>query len=716
MIGASMPDRSSAPAGPDLFPRPDPGRFRAVALVAGFDSRRTLDACLSNLVAQGLETWFLDNGSTDGSREVAAGYVGRGVLAIEDVPRDGVFDHEALLERKEEVARRIDADWFLHLDTDEILRPPAGFPTVLHALQAADAGGFDAVNYLEFIFPPTAQEPDHDHGRFVETMRWYYLFAPQALHRLSAWKRRTGEIGLARSGGHDVRIPGTRVFPGNLILRHYPLLSRAHAAEKYSSRKHPIVQLSRGWHGWRERLDPACVVLPPCSSLGFDDGTTPLDESHPVTHHLFVVDGAGSGAARDAGPSPTPAPRAILVLGMHGSGASALTGGLVGLGVALGGPLVPPAPDDGDRGSFELEGIRRIHDRLLSAFGATPLDFSPLPAGWERHPAAQEARAALSALLDGLFGSRALLAVKDSRLGLLLPIWLPLLAERGVDPAFVLIHRSPSEVARSLGRRGVPPEAALAAWLAHVESAERLTRGQVRSVVRYVDLLARPVAELERIGTALHLAWPFPPAGERARIEAFLASGRRPGRDVPPPPEAFRVAALVLESLAEAVDGAVRGGDEAEARSRIDGAAEACHLLLARLGWPEASPETPDDVRRLEWFPPQVPPVMRAGSRYEVGVAFRNLARRSLPNFALSVSYHWRDAADPENAELFNGLRTPVTRPVPPGTREALVVAVEAPARPGTYLLELDLVREHLTWFSWAGVPGPAVEVRVTAD
>lgn len=710
MIPARMPDRPEPPGTPDLFPRAEAGRFRAVALVQSFDSMRTLRACLENLFSQGLEAWVLDNGSTDGSREVAEGYLGRGVLAVEEAPRNGLFDHAGLLTRKEAAARRIDADWFVHVDTDELLRPPSGFPTVLEALRSADAGGFDAVNFFEFIFVPTAEDPDHDHPRFPETMRWYYPFAPQPLHRVSGWKRRTGEIGLVATGGHDVRLPGTRLFPENLVLRHYPVLSRAHAVAKYSSRRHPIAPLARGWHGWRERLDPSRVTLPPRAALRLDDGCSPLDGSQPRTRHLFVAEEAPRDPSAAAASAPVTAPRALLVLGMHDGGGADLAGCLLGLGAPLGGPLTSLERGDPAGEPFELERVRHLHDALLASFGAGALDASPLPAGWERHPIAREAGRALGALVDELFARRPLWAVQDPRLSFLLPLWLPLLESRGIEPRFVLVRRASGAVARSLGVRGVPAATAVPAWLAHVESAERLTRGHVRVASRHEDLLAAPETELARIGEALGIRWPFPPAGERTRLAAFLESRRASGRGAPVPPETLEADPPAFDRLAEAL---ADGSDGSSARSRIDEAVEACHVLLDGKGWPRRGPAAPEDARRLEWLAPRVPSTMRAGVRYEVGVSFRNQARRTLPNFALSVSYHWRDPAAPETTTLFDGLRTPVSRPVPPGDREEVVAIVEAPSQPGAWLLEVDLVREEITWFSRAGSPGPIVEVEV---
>jgi hypothetical protein len=52
----------------------------------------------------------------------------------------------------------------------------------------------------------------------------------------------------------------------------------------------------------------------------------------------------------------------------------------------------------------------------------------------------------------------------------------------------------------------------------------------------------------------------------------------------------------------------------------------------------------------------------------------------------------------------YDGLRTPFPRPLEPGGAMELTFRFAAPATPGRYLLELDLVEEGVTWFSAAGV------------
>ena len=710
-VPGSAPDdegRDGDRPAPDLFLRPEAGRFRAVALVHEYESRRTLEACLSNLVSQGLEVYVFDNGSSDGSREIAEAWIGRGVLAVEDVPRHGFYDHASLLRRKETLARRLDADWFLHVDSDELLFPPEGFATVRDALREADRSGYDAINYFEYVFVPTAEEPDHDHPRFFETMRWYYPFAPRHPHRRSGWKRQTGEIGLAASAGHLVSFEGLRTYPADFGLRHYPILSRAHGLEKYSGRKHSIEALGSGWHEWREQLKPGRLLLPPRDCLRRLEPDGMLDPSGPVDRHLFVAErstGERPGSARSS-----PARAALLVLGMHRSGTSALTGCLLGLGVPLGGPLLSPVPGDNAKGYFELERVMYLHDRLLASFGATPFDLSRLPAGWERDPSTLTAREEAGRVVDSLFADTPLWALKDPRLCLLLPVWLQALVDRSVEPRYVLVLRSPWEVVGSLAKRGIAARVAMASWLVHVESAERLTRRFPRTVVVYDDLLARPIDELTRLGCELGVSWPSPPVDERSRIESFLDSHLRSWRDLRPPREAGSRLAEAFDRVHAALRECTR---DAKAEALVEDAVESCHRLLADLGWEELSPVPESEGYRLEWSRAEVPGRMTCGRQYEVVASWRNLGRRALPEHRLSVSYHWFDAGDPSRVVEFDGLRTPVSRPLPPGAREELVVPVEAPAAPGSYRLELDLVRENISWFSTAGVVGPSKIIEV---
>jgi hypothetical protein len=73
-------------------------------------------------------------------------------------------------------------------------------------------------------------------------------------------------------------------------------------------------------------------------------------------------------------------------------------------------------------------------------------------------------------------------------------------------------------------------------------------------------------------------------------------------------------------------------------------------------------------------------------------------ALASAPLFPVRVSYHWRDAVTGA-VEIYDGLRSAIIDPIPPGQERALEFVVLTPARTGVFLLELTLVQEQNFWF-----------------
>ena len=261
--------------------------MRIVALLATYNERRFIGPCIEHLHAQGVESYLIDNGSTDGTLEIAEAHLGKGLTGIEHLPRDGVYRWRALLRRKEELARELDADWFLHHDADEFRLPAANRATLAESLEVADREGFNTVNFIEFTFLPTRESPDHDHPDFRRTLLTYYPFQPAPQHQVNAWKASDAEdLGLARSGGHRLDFAGIRLQPQPLPMRHYLFLSPAHAVEKYVQRSYDPDEVATGWHGWRASLAAAQIELPSEVELRVDGGG-PLDAGNPRTTHFI---------------------------------------------------------------------------------------------------------------------------------------------------------------------------------------------------------------------------------------------------------------------------------------------------------------------------------------------------------------------------------------------------------------------------------------------
>ena len=83
--------------------------MRVVALLATHNERRFVGGCLEHLHAHGIETYLIDNGSTDDTVTIAEGHLGKGLIGIEELPHNGVFDLRRQLRRKEQLANELEA-------------------------------------------------------------------------------------------------------------------------------------------------------------------------------------------------------------------------------------------------------------------------------------------------------------------------------------------------------------------------------------------------------------------------------------------------------------------------------------------------------------------------------------------------------------------------------------------------------------------------------
>ncbi len=262
--------------------------MRVIAMIQAYNGEHFVARCIEHLRTQGVGVYLIDDASTDATVSIAERYLGRGVIEIERLAPHEDHNWREICARKERLAAELDADWLIHHDIDEIRVSPNPRQTLSQALEEFDRAGFNAVNFLEFTFTPTREAPDHDHPQFEHTMRSYYPFAPGFPHRLGAFKRQDGPVELGWSGGHRVRFEGLAMAPRSLYMRHYLYLSRAHAIEKYVHHR-PFAEetLALGWHGFRPRLRPEMIELPPKRLLRTYESDARLDPSSPRRTHLL---------------------------------------------------------------------------------------------------------------------------------------------------------------------------------------------------------------------------------------------------------------------------------------------------------------------------------------------------------------------------------------------------------------------------------------------
>src|SRR5690348_7528146 len=203
--------------------------MKIVAILASYNEQKFIRACLEHYLEQGIEVYLLDNDSTDDTLAIAREYLGRNLIGIERIPRQGMYQWRKILMRKEQLADEIEADWLMHADPDEIRVAPDSTQTLAEAIADVDKQGYNAVNFMEYTFLPVRESPDHDNAEFQKTMRWYYPFAQRHPHRLNAWKKqrrrwpgakvlfselahnhrwKVPSVNLRDSGGHVVQFHG----------------------------------------------------------------------------------------------------------------------------------------------------------------------------------------------------------------------------------------------------------------------------------------------------------------------------------------------------------------------------------------------------------------------------------------------------------------------------------------------------------------------------
>ncbi len=219
--------------------------------------------------------------------------------------------------------------------------------------------------------------------------------------------------------------------------------------------------------------------------------------------------------------------KALIVLGMHRSGTSALAGVLAMAGADPGRFLIQAQEGVNPKGFWEHSDIVSIHEKVLSELGATWDNEQAFPDDWWKQDRIVQLRQEIIATLKRDFSNSPLWVLKDPRLCRLLPMWIGIFQEIGTDPHFILCLRHPMEVAASLKLRdNIELERACLMWLVHLSESERWTQQYPRIIVSYDELLEDWHTTVQRIADEFSLSLPISDIASNA-IDDFLDLGLR---------------------------------------------------------------------------------------------------------------------------------------------------------------------------------------------
>jgi hypothetical protein len=216
-----------------------------LGLMAVFNEFDILQECLEHHVRQGVRFLVLDNGSTDGSWEVARAAVGGAVLATRRVESE-TYNWASLLQTLVTWSEEYASSWTALVDADTFLETPWPGVTLADGLMRVAAEGSNTVRFDNFEFWPVASTPEQ--GSVRERLR-YYSWSDDRQEK--CWRSTPG-VRNHRSGGHVVDFPSgsaKRVWPQKFVMRHYPIRSVEHGIRKVFRDRLPRFRGEpAGWH------------------------------------------------------------------------------------------------------------------------------------------------------------------------------------------------------------------------------------------------------------------------------------------------------------------------------------------------------------------------------------------------------------------------------------------------------------------------------------
>mmetsp|Transcript_3999 Transcript_3999/g.6263 ORF Transcript_3999/g.6263 Transcript_3999/m.6263 type:complete len:463 (+) Transcript_3999:513-1901(+) len=218
----------------------------------------------------------------------------------------------------------------------------------------------------------------------------------------------------------------------------------------------------------------------------------------------------------------------VIMLGMHRSGTSMLSGLLVqGIGYNVGGPLIGAAFDN-EKGFFERVDVVLQNDEFMKSQN---IWWGSRVKHYDSEKAYEEYKSGKINFSEGAKGLEFLndkkntpWLQKDPRMCITLKTWLKILDN---PPAIVFTYRHPMEVAMSLNKRekDFPIESGLRLWILYNMAAIRNSASLCRVFTSNDMVLAKPLEETQRIADELTSKCHLPPGTKhmtQEQIDVFI--------------------------------------------------------------------------------------------------------------------------------------------------------------------------------------------------
>ena len=196
--------------------------------------------------------------------------------------------------------------------------------------------------------------------------------------------------------------------------------------------------------------------------------------------------------------------KCLLILGMHRSGTSAVSGVIQRLGFDFGSSTEDPSWDN-PKGYYENYKIQELNEEILSSINRT-WDQPGFITGEMLNSVSEGFIDKAKRIVSKEFRN-AQIAIKDPRICLLLTFWIRVMKELGYAISTVLVLRSPHEIAASLEKRNFfSNEKSYLLTSSYLLSADAESRELDRVVISYDDLLDRPKSSVYHLAEGLSIS------------------------------------------------------------------------------------------------------------------------------------------------------------------------------------------------------------------
>lgn len=257
--------------------------FKITAIVAIRNGTFYFPKLCQHARDNGLSLAVIDNGSEDNLQELIklnSDIVESSMM----LDYDGKFDLVKQLEAKESLALELNADWIIHLDVDELLYSDIKNETLQVALNRVHEAGFNAVNFDEFVFLPVQRLKRFNSNNY-NTMDRYYFHEPKPNRLIRAFHKKLKTEVV--SGGHNIE-GEVKLYPQNMIMRHYMFENSKHARTKYKNRIYSDQDLDKNFHSNRLLLQNKELYFPAKKQLlRTSKDQWQLDKSNKKTKHFW---------------------------------------------------------------------------------------------------------------------------------------------------------------------------------------------------------------------------------------------------------------------------------------------------------------------------------------------------------------------------------------------------------------------------------------------